>query len=62
MVYNWKNCEYYCVFVPCVYNGEYILLQATEVEETIKRIQAHKGVMGVVIVNHEGLVDSFTFP
>lgn len=31
------------------------MLQATEVEETIKRIQAHKGVMGVVIVNHEGL-------
>ncbi|CAF4858630.1 unnamed protein product [Pieris macdunnoughi] len=28
---------------------------ATEVEETIKRIQAHKGVMGVVIVNHEGI-------
>lgn len=28
---------------------------ATEVEETIKRIQAHKGVMGVIIVNHEGI-------
>lgn len=35
------------------------IFQATEVEETIKRIQAHKGVMGVVIVNHEGLVDFF---
>lgn len=34
-----------------------VIFQATEVEETIKRIQAHKGVMGVIIVNHEGLVD-----
>lgn len=33
------------------------VFQATEVEDTIKRIQAHKGVMGVIIVNHEGLVD-----
>lgn len=36
------------------------MFQATEVEETIKRIQAHKGVMGVIIVNHEGLVDFLT--
>lgn len=43
------------------YNVWYIL-QATEVEDTIKRIQAHKGVMGVIIVNHEGLVDFLIFP
>ncbi|KAG6453891.1 hypothetical protein O3G_MSEX008363 [Manduca sexta] len=38
-----------------VYNFNKIVKMATEVEETIKRIQAHKGVMGVVIVNHEGI-------
>ena len=26
-----------------------------EVEETIKRIQSHKGVKGVLIMNHEGI-------
>lgn len=25
-----------------------------EVEETLKRIQAHKGVMGIVIINSDG--------
>lgn len=25
-----------------------------EVEETLKRIQQHKGVVGVVVVNNEG--------
>ena len=28
-------------------------LQA-EVEETIKRIQAHKGVIGVIVINADG--------
>lgn len=27
---------------------------ATEVEETLKRIQSHRGVKGVLIVNTEG--------
>jgi dynein light chain roadblock-type len=27
----------------------------TEVEETIKRISAHKGVIGLIVVNHEGI-------
>ncbi|XP_060074479.1 dynein light chain roadblock-type 2-like [Ylistrum balloti] len=26
-----------------------------EIEETVKRICAHKGVQGIVIVNHEGI-------
>ena len=26
----------------------------SEVEETLKRIQAHKGVTGVIVVNQEG--------
>ena len=26
----------------------------SEVEETLKRIQAHKGVVGVIVVNNEG--------
>ncbi|OWR54187.1 robl [Danaus plexippus plexippus] len=39
----------------CHYIYQTVWESATEVEETIKRIQAHKGVMGVVIVNHEGI-------
>jgi len=27
----------------------------SEVEETLKRIQAHKGVVGVIVVNSEGI-------
>lgn len=30
-------------------------VQATEVEETLKRIQSHRGVEGVVIINHDGI-------
>lgn len=28
----------------------------SEVEETLKRIQAHKGVTGIIVVNSEGTV------
>ncbi|XP_076370847.1 dynein light chain roadblock-type 2-like isoform X2 [Tachypleus tridentatus] len=28
---------------------------ASEVEETLKRIQTHKGVIGIIIVNSEGI-------
>ncbi|XP_074646863.1 dynein light chain roadblock-type 2-like isoform X2 [Tubulanus polymorphus] len=28
---------------------------ATEVEETLKRIQSHKGVIGIIVVNNEGI-------
>lgn len=49
--------QYFTVYSITIITAIYNVLQATEVEETIKRIQAHKGVMGVVIVNHEGLVD-----
>ncbi|XP_069112630.1 dynein light chain roadblock-type 2-like isoform X2 [Argopecten irradians] len=28
---------------------------ATDVEETLKRIQAHKGVIGIIVVNAEGI-------
>ncbi|XP_028392044.1 dynein light chain roadblock-type 2 [Xenia sp. Carnegie-2017] len=27
----------------------------SEVEETLKRIQAHKGVIGIIVVNQEGI-------
>ena len=30
-------------------------MSATEVEETIKRITAHKGVIGLIVVNQEGI-------
>lgn len=29
-------------------------LQSQEVEETLKRIQQHKGVVGTIVVNNEG--------
>lgn len=28
---------------------------ASEVEDTLKRIQSHRGVIGTIIVNNEGL-------
>ena len=31
-----------------------LLLQANDLEETIKRIQGHKGVVGMMIVNNDG--------
>ena len=30
------------------------LLQSQEIDEIIKRIMAHKGVIGVIIVNNDG--------
>lgn len=35
--------------------------QASEVEETLKRLQGHKGVIGVVIVNQDGIPIRTTF-
>ena len=35
--------------------------QTSEVEETLKRLQAHKGVIGVVIVNQDGIPIRTTF-
>ena len=34
------------------------LSRQSEVEETLKRIQSHRGVVGVVIVNQEGESDA----
>ena len=31
-----------------------LYLQANDLEETIKRIQTHKGVLGMMIVNNDG--------
>ncbi|XP_058810519.1 dynein light chain roadblock-type 2-like, partial [Phymastichus coffea] len=36
-------------------NLKRLLLQAQEVEETMKRIQSHKGVVGTIVVNTEGI-------
>ncbi|BHF82437.1 hypothetical protein AAHC03_022984 [Spirometra sp. Aus1] len=33
-----------------------------EVEETLKRIQSHKGVQGVIIVNNDGIPIRSTLP
>jgi len=35
---------------------KYMFLKAQEVEETMKRIQSHKGVVGTIVVNAEGIV------
>jgi len=35
--------------------GDCALFQS-EVEETLKRIQSHKGVQGLIVVNSEGIV------
>lgn len=35
------------------------ILQANEVEDTLKRIQSHKGVVGIIVVNSEGKIIIF---
>lgn len=45
VVYNFSFNNYLII---------YILLQSNEVEETMKRIQSHKGVVGTIVVNSEG--------
>ena len=32
----------------------YLFHLQSEVEETLKRVQSHKGVIGVIVVNQEG--------
>ncbi|KAK7086184.1 Dynein light chain roadblock-type 2 [Halocaridina rubra] len=34
---------------------QFYFWQSAEVEETLKRIQSHKGVVGVIVVNSEGI-------
>lgn len=36
------------------------IFKAQEVEETMKRIQSHKGVVGTIVVNAEGIVRELT--
>lgn len=38
----------------CSWNA--YIFQAQEVEETMKRIQSHKGVVGTIVVNAEGII------
>ena len=37
-------------------------MQATEVEETLKRIQSHRGVTGILIVDRNGVVIKTNMP
>ena len=47
-------CVFFFFFIcMCVHTFSNYCFQS-EVEETLKRIQHHKGVIGVVIVNSEG--------
>ena len=41
---------YFCLFTTCVF-----ICNQSEVEETLKRLQNHKGVQGIVIVNSSGI-------
>ncbi|KAH9507783.1 Dynein light chain roadblock-type 2 [Bulinus truncatus] len=36
-------------------NSENSIEMASEVEETLKRIQSHRGVIGTIVVNNEGI-------
>uniref|UniRef100_A0A3B5MUY5 Roadblock/LAMTOR2 domain-containing protein n=1 Tax=Xiphophorus couchianus TaxID=32473 RepID=A0A3B5MUY5_9TELE len=45
----WRHQEPFCAMIP----GEHPPL--ADVEETLKRIEGHKGVIGTIIVNSEGL-------
>lgn len=46
------NTFWHFLWIPYIY----LLLQfqSQEVEETLKRIQSHKGVVGTIVVNNEG--------
>jgi hypothetical protein len=39
-----------------LYHFSPILLFQSEVEETLKRIQSHRGVIGTIVVNMEGML------
>ncbi|XP_050079261.1 dynein light chain roadblock-type 2 [Anopheles maculipalpis] len=41
--------------VKSFYFVYFFLSQSQEVEETLKRIQSHKGVVGTIVVNNEGI-------
>jgi dynein light chain roadblock-type len=50
---SFKLLFYNCYLKWIVYNLSSIC--KTEVEDTIKRITAHKGVIGLIVVNSEGI-------
>ncbi|GFG38250.1 hypothetical protein Cfor_01891 [Coptotermes formosanus] len=46
----------HCIFPVCpLKTVESSIRMASEVEETMKRIQSHKGVVGTIVVNSEGI-------
>lgn len=52
---NGKNTIYLSVFnFKIRLNKIFNILQSQEVEETLKRIASHKGVVGTIVVNNEG--------
>ncbi|XP_039297019.1 dynein light chain roadblock-type 2 isoform X2 [Nilaparvata lugens] len=44
----------YIIFID-KYQRYYKLLKMTEVDDTLKRIQSHKGVVGTIVINGEGV-------
>ena len=51
---SWFTFWTFSVFVVIVYRDFFFIPLQSEVEESLKRIQGHKGVVGIVIVNQEG--------
>ena len=54
---NGKGVNYYIYIYLSIYLSQTpsLYLLKSEIEETLKRISTHKGVLGIVIVNSEGM-------
>lgn len=48
------KCSKFLICFLTRYYFNFCILQANDLEETIKRIQSHKGVLGMMIVNNDG--------
>lgn len=49
---NYGDINWQALFIK----GLYFFFQSNEVEETLKRLQSHKGVVGTIVVNAEGVL------
>ena len=61
--YNWAYINFHIHFafnVSDSFNLDLCWLFQSDVEETLKRIQSHKGVVGIIIVNSEGKSKTMT--
>lgn len=56
MPYACRRIESYFSVIHIIPARESSHSLQSEVEETLKRIQSHKGVIGVIVVNQEGTI------